>query len=54
MLTIGTISGLLTKFHNEIKKITVFMVKNVLVGPPNWMLLTIRSLYGQSLINLAQ
>ena len=53
MLTIGTISGLLTKFHGEIKKITGFMVKDLLVVATNWILLTIRSLYGQSLVGLA-
>ena len=31
MLTIETISGLLIKFHGEIKEITGFMAKNVLV-----------------------
>lgn len=31
MLTIGTISGLLTKFHGEIKKNTKFMAQIVFV-----------------------
>lgn len=53
MLTIATISGLLRKFHGETKQNTGFSAKSVLVGASNWIFLTIRSLYGQSLVGLA-
>lgn len=53
MLTIATISGLLRKFHGETKQNTGFRAKGVLVGASNWIFLTIRSLYGQSLVGLA-